>query len=301
MLFRKENTVRKLAIAGLVLLLTLSITFVALASTIHWTYEGEEGPAHWGELSPDFAACSAGLQQSPIDIPAGAPVNPADIVFNYSPSALTVVNNGHTIQANYDAGSTITIDGMDYQLLQFHFHGDSEHTVAGQHSPMEAHFVHGNAAGQLAVVGVMLKEGDANVALEPVFANMPAEKGDPVAVAGATVSAGDVLPVDRSYYRYDGSLTTPPCTEGVKWFVMANAVTISAGQQAAYTDLHADNYRPVQAMNARSFYLGGAPEGLPVTGGLMVVGVLWMTVASGLVVLSIVWVVRRRREGVNVS
>lgn len=288
---------RKLAILGIVLLLVLSFVLTVMAAgAVHWSYEGEEGPAHWGALSPDFAACSSGLQQSPVDIPADAPVNPADIVFNYSPSALTVLNNGHTIQANYDAGSSITIDGMDYQLLQFHFHSDSEHTVAGQPSPMEAHFVHGNAAGQLAVVGVMLKQGDANAALEPVFANMPAAAGDPVAVAGATVSAADVLPADQSYYRYDGSLTTPPCTEGVKWFVMVNPVTISADQQAAYNALYTGNFRPVQPMNARSFYMGGAPTGLPVTGGLMVVSILWLMTASGLVVLGIVWMVRRRAD-----
>ena len=160
-----------------------------------WTYEGEEGPEHWGSLSPDYAACASGLEQSPIDIPANAPLNAADIVFDYQPSPLTMVNNGHAIQANYAQGSSITTKGEKYDLLQFHFHASGEQTKAGAFSDMEVHFVHQSADGKLAVVGAFIQPGAANAAYQPVFANMPATAGDPTAVAGVTINAGDLLPV----------------------------------------------------------------------------------------------------------
>ena len=125
---------------------------------------GEEGPEHWGSLSPEFAACASGLEQSPIDIPTNAPLNAADIVFDYQPSPLTIVNNGHTIQANYAEGSSITIEGKKYDLLQFHFHASSEHTKAGAFSDMEVHFVHKSADGKLAVIGAFMQPGAANAA-----------------------------------------------------------------------------------------------------------------------------------------
>jgi carbonic anhydrase len=291
-----EFVMKKLTILGLVLLLCLSATWVAMAAEgVHWSYSGEEGPAHWGELSPDYAACADGSRQSPINIPAGAPLNPADLTINYQPSGLTTLNNGHTIQANYDPGSSITLDGTTYDLIQFHFHNTSEHTLQGQYAPMEVHFVHKNADGQLAVIGVMLQPGAANAALEPIFANMPATAGDPQAIAGVTVNAADMLPAGRSYYRYDGSLTTPPCSEGVAWFVMASPIAVSDAQIAAYKALYTGNYRPIQALNQRSFYLGGAPQTLPTTGAFIGVSVAWVSVASGLLVLAFIWFVRRRQ------
>lgn len=180
----------------------------AASGPVHWTYEGAEGPEFWGELRPD-SLCSTGQEQTPIDAPATAPTNPADITFNYQPTALTIFNNGHTVQVNYDEGSSIDVGGKTYNLKQFYFHTPSEHTLKGQPTDLEMHLVHQSADGQLAVVGVMLKQGAENSTYAPVFNNMPG------AVNDVTVNAADLLPAERTYYRYNGSLTTPPCSEGV--------------------------------------------------------------------------------------
>ena len=221
----------------------------------HWAYKGEAGPENWGELSPDWALCSAGVEQSPVDIPADTLLNPADIAFGYDPSQLTILNNGHTIQVNYDPGSTIEVGGKSYELKQFHFHALSEHTMAGVNTPMEMHLVHQAADGQYAVVGVFINSGDANAAFEPIWANLPAEAGDPTAIDGVMVNADDLLPGERTYYRYNGSFTTPPCTEGVQWLVLNTDISLSDGQISAFTDIVDGNYRPVLALNDREFFL----------------------------------------------
>ena len=219
----------------------------------NWGYDGARGPAHWSELNPDSAVCADGKEQSPVDIPAGAPINPAKIKFHYQPSALNIVNNGHTIQVNYDQGSSIKVEGKRYELLQFHFHALSEHTIDGEHSEMEAHFVHQSSDGEYAVVGVLLNRGAANRAFAPTLKNLPAKTGMEKTVEGVSVNAIDMLPRDRSYYRYDGSFTTPPCTEGVRWFVMASPVMLSGAQIDAFASLYDNNYRPVQPMYDRRF------------------------------------------------
>ncbi len=179
----------------------------------------------------------------------------------------------------------LQVDGQTYDLLQFHFHNASEHTVDGSATPMEMHLVHSNDAGELAVVGIFLVEGEENAALAPVFANMPADEGEPSAVDGVTVDAGMVLPGDQSYWRYNGSLTTPPCSEGVKWFVMTTPITASAEQIAAYTDIYSNNARPAQPMNDRSMIVGQMPTELPETGAMNVD--LTLTMASVLAVFSV--------------
>lgn len=287
-------------IISLVVLLNATLFGVALAEEVHWGYEGEHGPAHWGEMDPAYTLCATGLEQSPIDIAATAPLNPADLAFAYQPSGLTIVNNGHTIQANYKAGSTVQIDGRPYELLQFHFHRPSEHTVDGGDLPMELHLVHRNDTEGLAVVGVFLVEGAENAALAPVFDHMPAEEGEPETIEGVTIHAADLLPADQRYWRYDGSLTTPPCSEAVKWHVMQTPVEVSAAQLAAYEAIFHLNARPVQPFNAREFILGQAPITLPVTGAplsgnplfavVVVVGVL---AAANLVIIV---VARRKHE-----
>jgi len=217
----------------------------------HWTYEGEEGPDHWGELEPSFELCSVGHFQSPIDIVSAEGADLADIEFSYAPSAMNILNNGHTVQVNYDAGSSISIDGDEYQLLQFHFHTPSEHTIDGEASPLEVHFVHRDAAGNLAVVGVMLNEGEAeNAAFADVFGNLPAEVGEPDA-HGMEVNAADMLPAGHAYDTYSGSLTTPPCSQGVRWLVLTDPVELSAGQIEAFHALFENNARPVQPLNER--------------------------------------------------
>lgn len=260
---------------ALIVAVALMVGGTALAQEgVHWSYEGESGPEHWGELSPDFAACAKGLEQSPVDIPANAPLNPADITFSYKPSAVNIFNNGHTVQVNYDAGSSIMLNGVQYDLLQFHFHAASEHAIGGQHQPLEIHFVHRNAQGGLAVVGVLLQPGAENSAYAPIFQNIPQQAGQPAAVVGASVDANAMLPSQKGYWRYDGSLTTPPCTEGVKWLVMNTPVAVSDAQIAAFTTLFPHNERPVQPFNSRTFLI---PVALPNTGDGVIVldGVLF--------------------------
>ncbi|MFQ5578860.1 MAG: carbonic anhydrase family protein [Anaerolineae bacterium] len=287
---------KKLAVLNLVLVVGLLIGLAVFAGTaaasgpVHWNYEsGEEGPDHWGELSHDFAACGEGTEQSPIDVPASATVNPADLTMNYQPTAVNILNNGHTVQVNYDSGSTLTVDGVDYNLLQFHFHALSEHTVGGNYADMEMHLVHQSADGNYAVVGVLLNRGAENAAFTPVWDNLPAEEAEAETIAGATVNAADLLPAEQTYYRYNGSFTTPPCTEGVKWFLMSNPVELSDAQVSAFEQIFDHNYRPVQPFNARSFLLTSeVPATLPETGGAafplvsVLLGSGLLTAAAGL-------------------
>ncbi|RME62099.1 MAG: ScyD/ScyE family protein [Caldilineae bacterium] len=269
---------------------------------VHWGYEGDTGPDHWGALNPDWALCSTGQEQSPVDIPAGAPVNPANIVYNYDPTALNIVNNGHTIQVNYDPGSAIQIEGVTYELKQFHFHALSEHTVAGQYADMEMHLVHQSAEGGYAVVGVFINAGAENPAFAPMWEHLPAMAGEPETIDGVTVNADDMLPAERTYWRYNGSFTTPPCTEGVKWVVLNQDVNLSADQLGAFTSIMHDNYRPVQPMNDRTFLSTAAapPETLPVTGGVVAEEpspneLPWALMAGlALIVLGVAFLLRQR-------
>jgi len=262
----KVGSIILFSLAGLLL-----FSGLALASgPVEWGYSGDTGPENWGDLSPDFALCGTGVEQSPIDVPAGATVNPADLGLDYQASAVNILNNGHTVQVNYDAGSTLQVDGQTYNLLQFHFHAASENTSQGQQAPLEAHFVHANADGGLAVVGVWLESGSENAAFAPVFDNLPATKSEATTIEGATVDANELLPAERTYYRFNGSLTTPPCSEGVKWFMMSNPVELSDAQIAAFTAIYDDNFRPVQPFNDRSFLVTSQlqPAALPESGGV---------------------------------
>ena len=216
----------------------------------HWGYEGEHGPEHWGSLDPGFAVCSNGREQSPINLTGAEPGALSEIVFEYAPSPISILNNGHTIQVDYQAGSGIVLDGARYGLVQFHFHHRSEHTVDGADFPLEMHLVHADADGALAVVGVLVEEGGANEALAPVFRQMPGEAG-PAAMVEGTVDAAALLPGRRTTWRYAGSLTTPPCSEGVSWLVMTEPVTASRGQIEAFKALFPVNNRPVQPLNGR--------------------------------------------------
>lgn len=239
----------KLVIA---LLIAAPVTYAG-SGNIHWGYEGHEGPAHWGDLSPAFSTCKSGVKQSPINIADAKKAKSAPIEFHYKASSLNVVNNGHTIQANYDKGSYAVIGGKRYDLLQFHFHGPSENTIDGKAYPMEAHLVHKAADGQLAVVGIMMKQGKTDGTIGKVWKVMPVEAGK--ASGKAKINAADLLPRDRSYYHFSGSLTTPPCSEGVNWNVMANAVEVSADQVGAFQKMFRNNARPVQPLHGREVAL----------------------------------------------
>jgi carbonic anhydrase len=226
-------------------------TATSAPTAVHWTYEGEDGPAHWGELSPKYAACADGKTQSPIDLTGAEDKDLANIVFHYQPSKVNLINNGHTIQVNYDSGSYIEVDGVRYDLAQFHFHAPSEHSVNGKLAAAEVHFVHEDANDKLAVVGILIEKGAQSPAVQAFWDKLPTEAG-PQQTLTTQANAADFLPAVQTTYRYDGSLTTPPCSEGVKWMVMTTPITFSEAQIEAYSKLfeHGTN-RPVQELNGR--------------------------------------------------
>ncbi|MEB3211008.1 MAG: carbonic anhydrase family protein [Leptolyngbyaceae bacterium] len=246
---------RVLKFVGLILfvlgeLIAFSLQIDAQETSPHWSYGGEANPTHWGRLGNDFASCEVGRDQSPIDIDDAVVGSPPAIEFNYSSVPLVVVNNGHTIQVNYAEGSTVRIGGDEYDLLQFHFHTPSEHTAAGHASAMELHLVHRNEAGELAVVGILLEQGSGHPVIETVWEHIPTEVGMNE-VASVAISASDLLPESIAYFSYTGSLTTPPCSEGVRWVVMKEPVEVSEEQIAAFEGLYQVNARPTQPTNGR--------------------------------------------------
>ncbi len=219
----------------------------------HWGYHGAGGPERWADLSPAFAACGSGQKQSPIDIEAAEPADlmPA-LVFHYEASALKLRNNGHTIQADAAPGSWVEIGGTRYDLRQFHLHGPSEHTIDGVAAPLEVHLVHENAHGQLAVIGVMVEPGvDDNATLNLMARHAPHEPGLRQ-MPETTLQPHALLPAERGYWRYVGSLTTPPCSEGVAWHVMRAPITAARATIAALAGIMPPhNARPVQPLNGR--------------------------------------------------
>ena len=218
--------------------------------TPDWSYGGENNPTRWGSLSGDFALCSQGGFQSPININAVSYSSPAQIEFNYSPTPLIVKNNGHSIEVKYRGRNTVRISGERYRLRQLHFHTPSEHQIEGEASAMEMHLVHRNAAKELAVVSVLIEEGAFNPTIDRIWSHIPA-KGRRKKVPDLTINAADLLPYGQSYYSYRGSLTTPPCSEGVSWIVMTEPIEVSKEQIDAFEKLYPVNARPIQATNRR--------------------------------------------------
>jgi len=219
--------------------------------TGHWSYSGETGPSHWSELNPEFSACAKGKYESPIDIRGAQAADLPAIKFDYKPSVLKIINNGHTIQVNYAAGSSIDVGGTRYELLQFHFHRPSEEKINGKSFAMVAHLVHKNSAGKLAVVAVLLDKGGASELIDTLWKNIPKEKEKETVAANVTIDAAKLLPENRGYYTFQGSLTTPPCSEGVTWFVLKTPLKIADGQIAAFGKIYSMNARPVQPLNGR--------------------------------------------------
>lgn len=218
---------------------------------IHWTYEGKEGPKNWGKLKPEFATCDTGRNQSPINIDGAvdAPLSPLKIRA-YSP-ANDIVNNGHTVQANFKLGNSLVLDDTTFKMIQVHFHSPSENTINGASYPLEAHFVHADTDGNLAVIGVMFKVGKANIGLTKLWEQLPSTVGKPTKLK-SRVLASQMMPTNRDYYRFSGSLTTPPCSEGVRWLLMKTPITASKDQISAFEKaIHHRNNRPVQALNGR--------------------------------------------------
>jgi len=220
-----------------------------------WTYEGETGPEHWGTLNPAWAACSEGMMQSPINLQDAVLSDLVDPELNYQLVPLNVTNNGHSVQASIAAGNTMVVDNVSYEMLQFHFHSPSEHSRDGQLSSMELHLVHRSADGVLAVIGVMIEEGDHNPAYDAIMSALPANEGDILAPEGASINPRDLLPQVLTTYRYMGSLTTPPCSEGLQWMVMTTPVQLSPEQIAGYYALYSGTNRPVQPLNERTLTL----------------------------------------------
>ena len=234
------------------LLATLLITPFLQANEhkLHWGYEGDASPSHWAELNKKFFMCKEGTNQSPINLSNFIEATLPPIEFNYHLVSTEMLDNGHTEQINVKHNSSINIDGIKFELKQFHFHTPSENNINGKAFPLEAHFVHASKDGHLAVVAVMFEKGEANEALTELWRNMPTHTGEHHAIHAKHLDA--LLPENRDYYRFNGSLTTPPCTEGVRWLVMKDNITISKKQLALFQKVMKDpNNRPIQATNAR--------------------------------------------------
>jgi len=219
-------------------------------AALHWGYEGEGGPAAWGALKPDFATCANGTRQSPIDIRGGIRVDLEPIQFDYRPVSFQVVDNGHTVQVNVAPGNSIVVSGRRYELLQFHFHRPSEESINGRRYEMVAHLVHKDADGKLAVVAVLMDQGKAHPMVQLVWNSLPLEQSETVQ-SPVPIDMTLMLPDDRRYYTYMGSLTTPPCSEGVRWMVLKQPATLSPDQVAIFARLYPMNARPVQQAGGR--------------------------------------------------
>jgi carbonic anhydrase len=216
----------------------------------HWSYEGETGPLKWGKLNPGWAKCDNGNRQSPIDIRDGIRVDLEPVVFEYAASGYSVVNNGHTVQVNIASGNRFTLTGRTYELQQFHFHRPAEEKVDGKSFAMVAHLVHKDEEGRLAVIAVLIEDGTQHPGIQAVWNNLPLEKNEPL-VPVTTFDPSLMLPQKRDYYTYMGSLTTPPCSEGVLWIVMKEPIKASKQQLDIFARLYPMNARPVQAMAGR--------------------------------------------------
>jgi carbonic anhydrase len=217
----------------------------------HWGYGGKTGPDHWADLDKAFSACHLGHHQSPIDIRATKQADLPPIQFAYQPTPLHIVNNGHAIQVNYAPGSSITVGDTRYQLVQFHFHHPSEERINGKGAEMVAHLVHAAPNGNIAVVAVLLDAGAANPVITSLWQHLPTREGPEQKLDDVQVDATGLLPKDHGYYTYAGSLTTPPCTEDVTWFVLKTREPISQGQVNAFGKIFPHDVRPIQPLYGR--------------------------------------------------
>lgn len=218
----------------------------------HWGYEGENSPSNWGKMKESFKLCSTGRMQTPINIIPTEDVNIKDLGFKYNTNSTNILNNGHTIQVNIDSGSTINIDGTEYELKQFHFHTPSENNINGNKYELEAHFVHISKDGQIAVVGVMFEKGKSNPTIEKIWEKLPIKIDETKDIKLSTEEIKSIMPDNKDYYKFIGSLTTPPCTENVKWNVFKTPLTISEDQVKKFFDIFGhSNSRPIQETNER--------------------------------------------------
>jgi carbonic anhydrase len=253
------------ALSSFVLLL-LSMSFAASPASTqehmddkipHWDYVGPNGPAHWADLSPAYKLCRDGKEQSPINI-----LNPrvgmlAPLLFNYVPTQLRILDTGRYVQINSPTGGSLTIGGKSYSLVQFQFHHPSEEAIAGHSYPMTAHLVHTEARGRTAVVVVFFTVGKENPFIQVLWDHIPRHPATEEIPAGVTFDLSGLLPTSRDYYSYAGSLTIPPCTEGIRWYVLKTLVEVSAAQLTVMAKLYPNNARPVQPLNGRQVLESG--------------------------------------------
>lgn len=216
-----------------------------------WGYSGSDGPDHWGSLTPDFAPCKTGRRQSPIDIVGAHSKNLPPIVFDYKPEGLKVIDNGHTIQVNFDRGNSITIGTKRFNLIQLHFHHPSEEQIGGRSYDMVIHLVHSDDGGNLAVIAVLLTKGKSNAMVQSIWEHLPEQKRKESLVSGVEINPAKLLPTDREYYAFSGSLTTPPCKEGVSWFVLKTPTEVSPAEITHFAMRYPNNARPVQPLYGR--------------------------------------------------
>jgi carbonic anhydrase len=217
----------------------------------HWSYSGAKGPENWGDLSPDYVQCKVGVNQSPIDITAALEASLPALQVNYVTSTTTIINNGHTAQANVAPGSYFVDGSEKFELVQFHLHAPSEHRIDGKSFLMETHWVHQNARGELAVVAVLHSTGDKRTGMDDLVAAIPRQIGSEVPFRKSVSNLGLAYGGDPAFYRYNGSLTTPPCTEGVRWYVMKEPRPIAVEQQEIFIELIGRDARGAQPLNAR--------------------------------------------------
>lgn len=218
----------------------------------HWGYSGEQGPEHWGSMDPKYAVCQTGEAQSPIDIQKAEKADLPPLQFDYHPTPLNIVDNGHTIMVTYAPGSTLKVGDKSYELKQFHFHHPSEERIHGKQSDMVVHLVHQDSEGHIAVVAVLMKAGKPNSTMDVLWSHLPKEKEQPISLPAVTINAENLLPAARGYYTFPGSLTTPPCSEGVRWFVLEKAEEVSPKEVRAFVQLYPNNARPVQPLHGRT-------------------------------------------------
>jgi carbonic anhydrase len=260
----REGSVPLIATSGLVRsLMAAALTLGSLQMPLfaqehkstdphHWAYSGPDGPKHWAEIDPRFEACKNGKWESPIDIKHVTAADLPALMFNYSVTPLTIIDNGHTVMVTYAAGSTLTVGDNRYELKQFHFHHPSEERIHGKRFDMVVHLVHEDSRAHIAVVAVLFKQGRENTMIAQLRRSVPAEKEHPVTLPDLLINATDILPSNLGYYTFPGSLTTPPCTEGVTWYVAKTPVEMSAEQLDWFAKLYPSDARPVQPLHGRT-------------------------------------------------
>jgi len=248
---KKNNTKLLSTVAALMLLSGTATATETKTSDIHWGYTGHNTPDKWGSLSEKYRECGTGLNQSPVNITHSIHGNLPPLSPSYTSDSNYIVDNGHTVQVNMADGGTVEIDGILFELKQFHFHAPSENHIEGKAFPLEGHFVNLDKDGKIAVLAIMFEEGEENKELAKFWNNMPTKAGE-IRTLKLPQIANALLPKNKHYYRFSGSLTTPPCTEGVRWFVFKETLSISKEQVAKFHEIiRGDNNRPIQPLDAR--------------------------------------------------